>query len=207
MKDEWFIRGTVPMTKREVRSCAISWLELKPESVLWDVGAGTGSVGVEAAVLYPQLRVTAFEKKPEALALIRANCEKAGLSDGRFHIVAGTAPDCFAREETSKDRRKMGADAAPTHAFVGGSGGRMEEILTALTEQNPRMRIVVSAVTLQTLEAVRGWLVKRGRAKEAQTVLVQVSREQETGAARLLRAENPVFLISFGEGGSGSAAT
>ena len=77
MHDDWFIRGHVPMTKREVRAVSIDALDLTDNSLLLDVGAGTGSVSVESAMLYPGIPVFAMEKNPEALALIRANAEKA----------------------------------------------------------------------------------------------------------------------------------
>lgn len=77
MRDEWFIRGKVPMTKSEVRTVSLSKLELYEDCEFWDIGAGTGSVSVEAAVSCPGIHVCAFEYKEEAVELIRANCEKA----------------------------------------------------------------------------------------------------------------------------------
>ena len=77
MRDEWFIRGKVPMTKSEVRTVSLSKLELYEGCEFWDIGAGTGSVSVEAAVSCPGIHVCAFEYKEEAVELIRANCEKA----------------------------------------------------------------------------------------------------------------------------------
>ena len=78
MRDEWFIRGNVPMTKSEARAVSLSKLELYPGCVLWDIGAGTGSVSVEAALFCPGIRIAAIEFRPEAADLIRKNCEKAG---------------------------------------------------------------------------------------------------------------------------------
>ena len=78
MRDEWFIRGRVPMTKSEVRAVSLSKLELYPGCVLWDIGAGTGSISVEAALSCPDIRIAAIEYRPEAVGLIRQNCQKAG---------------------------------------------------------------------------------------------------------------------------------
>ena len=118
MRDEWFIRGNVPMTKEEVRAVSIAKLEIGSRQddgksiansigngignsigngtgkntgkgtggILFDIGAGTGSVSVEAAVTYPELRIVAFEKKDEAISLIRQNAEKAGAEE-RMEIV------------------------------------------------------------------------------------------------------------------------
>lgn len=81
MRDEWFIRGEIPMTKSEVRAVSVSRLELQTNSIVYDIGAGTGSVSVEAALKVPEGHVYAFEQKEEGCALIRANAEKAGLTN------------------------------------------------------------------------------------------------------------------------------
>ena len=91
MRDEWFIRGKVPMTKSEVRTVSLSKLELYEDCEFWDIGAGTGSVSVEAAVSCPGIHVCAFEYKEEAVELIRANCEKARTE--AVTIVPGKAPE------------------------------------------------------------------------------------------------------------------
>ena len=117
MRDEWFIRGEVPMTKAEVRAVSISKLELKPDSVLYDIGAGTGSVSIEAACQMNSGSVYAVEQKPEAVELIEANIRKFGASG--VHIVTGTAPEALAKLP------------CPTHAFIGGSSGNMAGLLDA----------------------------------------------------------------------------
>ena len=77
MRDEWFIRGKIPMTKSEVRSVSVSKLELEPDHIVYDIGAGTGSVSVEMALHVPNGHVYAFEQKEEGCELIRKNAEKA----------------------------------------------------------------------------------------------------------------------------------
>ena len=108
MRDEWFIRGRVPMTKSEVRAVSLSKLELTPEAVLADIGAGTGSVSVEAALSWGVKSVWAMEKNPEAVDLLKQNiarAERAGA--GTIHLLEGEAlalltdPDireCFQKE-------------------------------------------------------------------------------------------------------------
>ena len=110
MKDSLFIRGKVPMTKAEVRAVSISKLELPPDAVVYDVGAGTGSVTIEMALQLPQGTVYAIERNSDAVDLLHQNCEKFGVSNVK--IVPGLAPEAF-----------EGLPVA-THAFLGGTGGR-----------------------------------------------------------------------------------
>lgn len=113
--DSAWIRGDVPMTKSEVRSLAIQMLGLGRQSVLYDIGAGTGSVGIQAAVCYPDSSVYAVEYQEQAVALIRQNQRKFRADNLR--IVFGKAPDA------------LKPLPAPTHAFIGGSAGAMRLIL------------------------------------------------------------------------------
>lgn len=111
MRDEWFIRGDIPMTKSEVRAVSISKLDLQKSSIVYDIGAGTGSVSVEAALQVPEGHVYAFEQKEEGCALIRANAEKAGVKN--LTVVPGKAPESL-----------LGYPA-PDQVFLGGSSGNM----------------------------------------------------------------------------------
>ena len=115
------------MTKSEVRAISLSRLELKPGAVLYDVGAGTGSVSIEAALSVPGCQVFAVERKPEAAELISRNREK--FHAGNVTVVEGTAPEAFA------------SLPIPTRAFLGGTAGRMGEILDRLLEKNPALRV------------------------------------------------------------------
>ena len=124
MRDELFIRGDVPMTKSEVRAVSLSKLELNSDSILYDVGAGTGSVSIEASPILKSGRVYAIEKKPEALDLIKANKEK--FCAHCLEIVEGAAPEAFKALE------------APTHVFIGGTSGSMEEILDLVLRKKPQ---------------------------------------------------------------------
>lgn len=189
MRDEWFIRGSVPMTKSEVRAVSISKLELSDRSVLWDVGAGTGSVSVEAALLYPELEVKAFECRREAVALIEANREKAGIR--RISVVEGMAPESF-RDVIGPE----GKHARPTHAFIGGSSGKMEEILESLWSLNPSVRVVINVIALESLAEVLR-ILKAGN-REAEVVSVQTARAEKAGNCHLMKGQNPVYIIAFG---------
>ena len=140
LPDEAFSRAeSVPMTKSEIRAVCLSKLALREDSVVWDVGAGTGSVTVEAAMAARRGRVYAVERKDAAFDILRENLR-------RFHTdnvtpVSGTAPDACADLP------------APTHAFLGGTTGHMKEIIALLLEKNPRVRIAVSYthLTLPTI--------------------------------------------------------
>lgn len=182
MRDEWFIRGKVPMTKSEVRAVSISRLELAPDSVLWDVGAGTGSVSVEASFLLPEGQVYAVEKNPQAVELIRKNREKFGRDN--LTVVPGDAPGA------------LGQLPDPTHVFLGGSGGRMGEILDLAMGRNPRVRVVINIISLESLGEAVSWLERRKISGEI--VSLQTARGRRAGRYHLMEGQNPVYVIAFG---------
>ena len=182
LPDAAFLRGDVPMTKEEVRALALSKLRLEENHIVWDVGAGTGSVSVECALACPRGRVYAVEKKPEALALIGENRARFGVDD--LEIVAGTAPEV------------LEALPAPDRVFLGGTSGNMEEILNVVFRKNPAARVVCTAVTLETVgEAARLF----ARLEGADMAQVSVTRTRPAGPYHLMDAQNPVWLFS-GEG-------
>lgn len=179
--DEEFIRGSVPMTKSEVRAIAISKLKLKEDSVIYDIGAGTGSVSVEAACLAKRGRVYAIEQKEEAVELIKQNRDKFALDN--ITVVHGFAAEAMEALET------------PDIAFIGGSKGSMEEIFHSLFNRNKGIRIVITAITLETLgEALS--LMKLYEFREVEVVQASISRTKEAGNYHMLMGQNPVFIIS-----------
>ena len=182
LPDGAFLRGDVPMTKEEVRSLALSKLRLEEHHVVWDVGAGTGSVSVECALSCPAGRVYAVEKKEEALALIAENRARFGAAN--LEIVAGTAPEA------------LEALPAPDRVFLGGTSGGLEEILQAVFHKNPAARVVCTAVTLETVgEAAKCF----SRLGSPDMVQLSVTRTRPAGRYHLMDAQNPVWLFS-GEG-------
>ena len=182
LPDAAFLRGDVPMTKEEVRALALSKLRLEENHIVWDVGAGTGSVSVECALACPRGRVFAVEKKPEALALIGKNRARFGVDN--LEVVAGTAPEA------------LEALPAPDRVFLGGTSGSMEEILNVVFRKNPAARVVCTAVTLETVgEAARLFAKLEG----ADMVQVAITRTRPAGPYHLMDAQNPVWLFS-GEG-------
>ena len=182
LPDGAFLRGDVPMTKEEVRTLAISKLRLEEHHVVWDVGAGTGSVSVECALACPAGQVYAVEKKEEAVALLEEN--KARFHTGNLVVVSGTAP--AALEDLP----------APDRVFLGGTSGELEEILNIIFRKNPAARVVCTAVTLETVaEAARLFAPLEG----ADMVQVAATRTRQAGRYHLMDAQNPVWIFS-GEG-------
>lgn len=183
VRDEEFIRGKVPMTKEEVRAVSIAHLGLTRESVLYDVGAGTGSVSVEAALSGEGIRVYAVEKKEEAAALIEKNRRKF-RADG-IRIIRGSAPEAL------KDLE------APTHVFIGGSSGNLKEIIKTVQEKNPCVKIVINAISLETVREVME-AVEEGLLVHPDITQINVARSRELGTYHMMTGQNPVYIISAG---------
>ena len=180
LPDEAFERGDVPMTKQEVRAAVLAKLAVRPEDILWDVGAGTGSVSVELALAAPRGRVYAVECDPEACALIRQNKEKFAVRN--LTLVEGTAPAALENLP------------APDAVFIGGTKGGMEAVLDEVLGKNPNARICISAIALETLGAAIAALTARGLT--AEVTQIAVSRTKPAGRLHLLMANNPIFLIT-----------
>lgn len=180
LPDEAFERGDVPMTKQEVRASVLAKLAVRPEDILWDVGAGTGSVSVELALAAPRGRVYAVECRPEGCALIKANSEK--FRTRNLVLVEGLAPDALSDLP------------APDAVFIGGSKGSLAAIVDAALDKNPDARICVSAIALETLSAAVAALTAKGRT--VQVSQIAVSRAKAVGGLHLMMAQNPIYLIT-----------
>ena len=180
LPDEAFERGDVPMTKQEVRAAVLAKLAVRPEDILWDVGAGTGSVSVELALAAPRGRVYAVECRPEGCALIKANREK--FRTRNLVLVEGLAPDALSDLP------------APDAVFIGGSKGSLSAIVDAALDKNPDARICVSAIALETLSAAVAALTAKGRT--VQVSQIAVSRARAVGGLHLMMAQNPIYLIT-----------
>ena len=180
LPDEAFERGDVPMTKQEVRAAVLAKLAVRPEDILWDVGAGTGSVSVELALSAPRGRVYAVECRPEGCALIKANREK--FRTRNLVLVEGLAPAALADLP------------APDAVFIGGSKGSLAAIVDAALDKNPDARICVSAIALESLSAAVAALTAKGRT--VQVSQIAVSRARAVGGLHLMMAQNPIYLIT-----------
>lgn len=182
LSDDEFLRGTVPMTKQEVRAVALAKLRLTEHAVFWDVGAGTGSVSVECARLSDTVQVYAADENPEAVRLLYENRDRFGLEN--LSALRGTAPGCLKELPP------------PTHVFVGGSKGGLKEILETALKKNPRARFVVTAVTMETAAAMTGML-NTLPVKEEETVLLTAARSKAAGNSHLMMGQNPVWIFTF----------
>ena len=182
--DEEFIRGKVPMTKSEVRAVCLSKLSLSPTDIAYDIGCGTGSVTIEMAFSAYDGKVYAFDKNEEAISLLEQNCEKFHLDN--VEAICGLAPKC------------LEGLPVPDVAFIGGSSGNMDEIVSYLHGINDKMRFVITAVTLENAMAALDALKNIG--VNGDIVQVAVSKGRGIGELHMLIAQNPIFIIS----GSGS---
>ncbi|HBV96750.1 MAG: nucleotide-binding protein [Peptococcaceae bacterium BICA1-7] len=178
--DSFFARGTVPMTKEEIRVITLSKARLIPGLVVWDVGSGTGSISVEAARMTPGGMVYAVEKSSEGCRLTRENSLLFGVEN--IQVIMGEAPGA------------LDGLPSPDRVIIGGSGGMLKSIIRSAQDRlNLGGRIVINAVTLDTLgsslECLQGgW--------ETEVIQVSISKAQVMGASRLMKAYNPVYVIT-----------
>ena len=181
-KDEEFIRGKVPMTKSEVRSVILSRMAPAKDAVIYDVGAGTGSVSIQLAKKAIDGTVYAVEKNPEGLSLIHKN--KVHFHVSNIRPVHGEAPEAL---------RDL---PAPDLAFVGGSGGSLRPILETIWEKNPAARVVVSAITINTVAECMACM-QAFSGHPAQILQVQVSKGKKAGHYQMMEGQNPVYIVTF----------
>lgn len=178
--DDKFIRGNIPMTKEEVRAVTISKLRLQEDSIIYDIGAGTGSLTVEAALQARAGQVYAIERANTGVKLINSNLAKFGLDN--VEVIAGTAPEAF-KDLPPVDR-----------VIIGGSGGRLKEILEAVDHKLAiNGRIVINAITLDTLTTARRELARLNY--ELEICNLAVTRTKEVGEYQMLQGMNPVYII------------
>ena len=184
LPDDSFSRAKVPMTKEEIRVLSLAKLNLKRDSIVYDIGSGSGSVGIEAALFAAEGKVYAIEKKEEAYALTGENARKHRASN--LLQIRGEAPEAL--QELP----------APTHVFIGGSSGRLTEIVEAVLQKNDRARIVINAITLETLEILLKLKRENPRCRNMELLQVQVTRVKELSIYHLTESENPVWIAAFG---------
>ncbi len=178
------------ITKREVRLLSLASLSLAPDAVVWDIGAGSGSVSIEAALLAPRGRVYAIEVDPEGVTICRDNVRAHGADNVR--VVAGLAPEALSGLE------------APDAVFVGGSKGSMAAIITAaLDALREGGRLVINAVTMENVGEAYSAL--RARGLDPEVLLVQISRGVPLARYRRYEAQNPIHIFAVEKPRSGRA--
>lgn len=178
LPDEAFSTSNGQITKREVRLLSLAELALGPDEVLWDIGAGSGSVGIEAARSQPTARVLAIEQRAALFAHLQENLGRFPTPNVQAHL--GTAPaDCTGWPD-------------PHAVFIGGSGGQLAALITFAQQRlHPGGRLVINLATLEHLHEAQTLL------PSARIVQVQISRAVPILALTRLEAYNPVFMVTW----------
>lgn len=180
--DDEFVRGSVPMTKSEIRAVVASKLGVCGSDTVWDIGCGTGSVSVECALAATDGTVIAVDRNETAAELTKANAVRFGCDNLR--VISGGAPDA------------LSGIPAPDRVFIGGAGGRISAILEAAKKGGRLQKTVITAVSLETLNEAVNALKEQGLS--AQVTQITPVRTRLVGAHTMLDAQNPVFIIEGG---------
>ena len=181
--DEEFIRGKVPMTKQEIRVLTMVKAQISKNDIVWDIGAGTGSLSIEAARLAENGHVYAIERNPEGIGLIKKNAEKFGVSN--LTVIEAEAP---AGMENMPD-----CDAV----IVGGSGKQLHPILDVI---NAHLKvgghIVLNCITIQTLSSCLAYMRSHKEEFKYEAIQVQVNRLEAVGPYDMAKAINPIYIVT-----------
>ena len=174
------LRGLI--TKSEVRAVSLYKLGLRRDSIVWDVGAGSGSVALEAAVIASDGMVYAVERDSDCLGLLHQNV--ANLGPDNVVVVEGEAPDVLVDLPE------------PDSVFVGGSGGKLAEILKCVASRmSDHGRIVVNLAAMERVAQTQACLESLGFEVEITMISASRGRPLPDGTMRLA-AENPVFIVA-----------
>ncbi len=177
--DNEFLRGRVPMTKSEVRGLSVSKLQIGKDDICWDIGSGTGSVSVEMALKCENGKVYSVEKNIEAVKLTDENrhrfrCDNIEIINETAQSAAQNLP-------------------APDCVFIGGSSGGLEIITDIVYNKNPKAKIVVTAVSIETLSQCVSIFGKYN--VDPEIIQLSVTRTKKASNHTMLNAENPIFII------------
>lgn len=182
ISDDEFIRGRVPMTKQEIRILTLAKARIGAGDVVYDIGAGTGSLSIEAALQAENGHVYAIERKSEGIALIQQNAEKFGVEN--LTVVQQEAPE--------------GMEALPACnvVLIGGSGSHLEEILAAVDRKLVQGgRILLNCITVQTLASCIAYM-RRNERYSYEAIQVQVNRLRQVGPYDMAEAINPIYIVA-----------
>ncbi|OUC16333.1 MAG: precorrin-6Y C5,15-methyltransferase (decarboxylating) subunit CbiT [Alkalinema sp. CACIAM 70d] len=172
----------IPLSQREIRLLLLSHLRLRADSVLWDVGAGTGTIPVEAGLLCPQGKIVAVERDEEVASLIRRNCDRFGVTN--VEIIEGNAPDCLTNLDPNPDRICL-------------EGGRPIKLLLAALWQRlaPEGRIVTTATSLESLYQISESFAEL-QVRNIEVVQSSINRLEKRGSGQTFAAVDPIFVLS-----------
>lgn len=182
IEDEEFIRGNVPMTKQEIRILTMAKAKIQPASIVFDIGAGTGTLSVEAARRAPEGHVYAIEKNIEGIELIQQNMKKFAVEN--FTVLQQEAP--------------FGLEKLPACdvVLIGGSGGRLGAILDIVSAKLVvGGRIVLNCITIQTLADCLQYM-RMHEQYVYDAIQVQINRLQRVGPYDMAKAINPIYIVT-----------
>ena len=174
----------MPITKEVVRSQVVAMLGRGQRTIIYDVGAGTGSVAVELALANPLSTIYAFEINPEACDLISQNKEKFGTYN--LVLVSGKAP------------QSLLDIPPPTKVFIGGTKGNLGDIVDVVLGKNKNCHMVVSAIAVETFSRAIDIFATR-QIPNMEVTQLAVSKTKAVGNYHMLMGQNPIFLISGGQ--------
>ena len=172
----------IPLSQKEVRLLLISAIRMQPNSVLWDIGAGTGTIPVETGLLCPDGKIMAIERDEEVANLIRRNCDRFGVRN--VQVIEGSAPECL------KDLPEP-----PQRVFI--EGGRLvKNILKEVWRYlEPTGRVVATASNLESLYAISEGFAEL-QARNIEVVQSAVNRLETRGHHQRFAPVNPIFILS-----------
>jgi precorrin-6Y C5,15-methyltransferase (decarboxylating) len=179
--DDEFATAKKLITKQEVRAVTLGKLKIQDDLVMWDIGAGSGSVSIEASNLMPNGKIYALEKNPQYLAFVRDNLKKFVARN--VVLIEAYAPEGL---EDLPD---------PDRVFIGGSGGMLEEIIDSVDRRLKSEGIIVlNAVTLDTLTKAVEFLEDHGYSVEV--TCVNIAKTRGLTEFKMFEAHNPVYIIT-----------
>lgn len=185
MKDDLFIRTKVPMTKAEVRSISLDKLQLQDKHTFLDIGSGTGSVSMQAAIEHPGLNVIALEKNPDAIEINQENIEHFGITN--IDLRTGLAPQDLPDQQFDS-------------IFVGGSGGELSEIIDySYQHLNDQGTLVLNFILNENAFSAIEYLEKSDF-NDLDVIQVAVSKWHQLGKGHYFKPQNPTIIISAKKG-------
>jgi cobalt-precorrin-6B (C15)-methyltransferase len=172
----------IPMTKRETRLLLISHLRLQPDTVLWDIGAGTGTIPVETGLLCPQGKIFAIERDEDVASLIQRNCDRFAVDN--VEVIQGSAPECL--EALSQ---------APHRVCIEGGRPIRDILQTVWLKLRPHGRLVATAVSLENLYAISETFAEL-QVRNVEVVQSVINRLETRGTHQIFAAVDPIFILS-----------
>ena len=172
----------IPLSQREIRLLLISHLRLQPKSLVWDIGAGTGTIPVEIGLLCPQAQIIAVERDEEVANLIRRNCDRFNVKN--VEVIEASAPECL------QDLPQ------PPHRVCIEGGRPIGDLLKEVWHYLPLQgRVVATASNLESLYAISQGLAEL-QARNIEVVQSSVNRLERRGSQQTFAAVDPIFILS-----------